>query len=39
MGLIHDVPSAQDLIARIVAEAEDIIKNKFGSVVGETIGA
>lgn len=39
MGLIHDIPTVQELMTRIVEEAEDIIKNKFGSVVGETIGA
>ena len=39
MGLIHDVPTVQELIDRIVTEAEDIIKNKLGSVVGETVGS
>lgn len=38
MGLIRDIPTVQELVDRIVSDAEDIIKNKFGSIVGETIG-
>lgn len=37
MGLIKDVPTVKELIDRIVSEAEDIIKNRFGSIVGEPV--
>jgi len=32
-GLIHDVPSCAELIHRIVAEAEDIIRNRLAGMV------
>lgn len=34
MGLIRDIPTVKELIDRIVADAEDIIKNKFAGIVG-----
>jgi NADH:quinone reductase (non-electrogenic) len=34
-GLIHDVPSVGELVARIVREAEDIIRSRLGSLVGD----
>lgn len=33
-GLIHDIPSASDLVTRIVAEAEDLITNRLASTMG-----
>ncbi|NRA36402.1 MAG: nitronate monooxygenase [Polyangiaceae bacterium] len=33
-GLIHDVPSVQELISRIVSEAEEIIKGRLGGTLG-----
>jgi len=39
MGLIQDIPTCDELIKRIVQEAEHIIKGKFASIVGEPIGA
>ena len=32
-GLIHDIPTAQQLIDRIIAEAESIVRERFGGVV------
>ncbi len=32
-GLIHDIPSASDLVTRIVAEAEDLITNRLASTL------
>jgi nitronate monooxygenase len=32
MGLIRDIPSCQELLDRIMAQAEAIIKEKFGQV-------
>jgi nitronate monooxygenase len=32
-GLIHDIPSCQELISRIVAEAEDVIKGRLARMV------
>ena len=32
-GLIHDIPGVKELIERIVADAEDIIKNRLNSIV------
>lgn len=39
MGLIKDIPTVKELIDRIVSEAEDIIKNRFGAIVGEPVGS
>ncbi|KAI9299684.1 2-nitropropane dioxygenase, partial [Cunninghamella echinulata] len=33
MGLIHDIPTCQDLLDRIVNEAEDIIQNRLISLI------
>ena len=33
-GLIHDVPTVKDLIDRIVAEAEDLIRRRLAGMVG-----
>ena len=33
VGLIEDNPSCEDLISRIVAEAEDIISNRLTGMV------
>ncbi|MEJ5976527.1 nitronate monooxygenase family protein [Novosphingobium sp. PS1R-30] len=33
-GLIHDIPSCQDLIDRIIGDAEAIVKQRFGGMVG-----
>jgi len=35
MGLIHDVPTCAELVARIVAEAEGIIRGRLAGLVGE----
>ena len=32
-GLINDVPSCQELIDRIMGEAEDIINKRFGTML------
>ena len=32
-GLIHDIPSVEELIDRIVADAEEIIKKRLNGVV------
>ena len=32
-GLIHDIPTCQELIDRIMAEAEDIIRGRLGGVL------
>jgi nitronate monooxygenase len=32
-GLIHDIPSCKELVARIVKEAEAIIRNRLDKVV------
>jgi nitronate monooxygenase len=32
-GLIHDVPTCQELIDRIIGEATSIVKNRFGGMV------
>ena len=32
-GLIHDIPTCQELIHRIVAEAEEIIAERLGSMM------
>ena len=33
-GLIHDVPSCQELIDRIIGEAEAIVKGRLGAMLG-----
>ncbi|MEP7221715.1 MAG: nitronate monooxygenase family protein [Novosphingobium sp.] len=33
-GLIHDIPTCAELIARIIADAEAIIKGRLGAMVG-----
>ena len=38
MGLIRDIPTCQELIERIMSEAEDIIQNRLGSMVGQPVG-
>ena len=38
MGLIRDIPTCQVLIDRIMSEAEDIIQNRLGSMVGQPVG-
>jgi NADH:quinone reductase (non-electrogenic) len=32
-GLIHDTPSCAELIDRIVAEAEEIVRNRLGGMI------
>lgn len=32
-GLIHDIPTCQDLVSRIISEAEAIIRDRLGGVV------
>jgi nitronate monooxygenase len=32
-GLIHDIPSCKELVARIVSEAEAIIRNRLDKVL------
>jgi nitronate monooxygenase len=32
MGLIHDIPTCKELLDRIMAQAEGIIREKFGQV-------
>ncbi|GHA05348.1 NAD(P)H-dependent flavin oxidoreductase [Novosphingobium arvoryzae] len=34
-GLIHDVPTCQELVGRIVAEAESIIQERLASMTGQ----
>jgi nitronate monooxygenase len=38
-GLIHDIPSCEELISRIVAEAEQIIRGRLGGMVREAVSA
>ncbi len=33
-GLIHDIPTCDELISRIVADAEAIVKSRLGSMLG-----
>jgi nitronate monooxygenase len=33
-GLIHDIPSCKDLVARMVKEAEAIIRGRLNKVLG-----
>ena len=37
-GLIHDVPSARDLVGRIVAEAEELLAGRLRHIVGASVG-
>ncbi len=37
MGLIRDIPTCQVLIDRIMSEAEDIINNRLGSMIGQPV--
>jgi nitronate monooxygenase len=32
-GLIHDVPTVKELIDRIVAEAAEIVRGRFGQML------
>ena len=32
-GLIHDIPTCQDLVGRIVRDAESIIKHRLGAMI------
>jgi nitronate monooxygenase len=34
-GLIHDIPTCQELIHRIVRDAEEIIQARLGAMVGQ----
>jgi nitronate monooxygenase len=38
IGLVKDIPSVKELIQRIMADAEDIIQNRFGAMIGQTVG-
>jgi NAD(P)H-dependent flavin oxidoreductase YrpB (nitropropane dioxygenase family) len=38
-GLIHDIPTAAELVARIVAEAEELIGGRLAVLVGDPVGA
>ena len=33
-GLIHDIPTCQELIDRIIGEAEEIVRGRFGAMMG-----
>jgi nitronate monooxygenase len=33
MGLVYDIPSCQELLDRIMAEAEEIINQKFAQAI------
>jgi NADH:quinone reductase (non-electrogenic) len=33
-GLIHDIPTVKDLVDRIVAEAEALIRGRLAAMVG-----
>jgi NADH:quinone reductase (non-electrogenic) len=32
-GLIHDIPTCQELMDRIIGEAESIVKQRFGGML------
>ena len=34
VGLIHDIPSVQELIDRIITEAREIMTTRFHAIVG-----
>lgn len=36
MGLINDVPTVRELIDRIMSEAEQLISERFGSIVARS---
>lgn len=36
-GLIHDIPTCQELLDRIMAEAEEIINGRFAAMLGTTV--
>ncbi|MBT7890490.1 MAG: nitronate monooxygenase, partial [Deltaproteobacteria bacterium] len=36
MGFVHDIPTVQELMDRIMKQAEDIIKEKFTQVISPT---
>jgi NAD(P)H-dependent flavin oxidoreductase YrpB (nitropropane dioxygenase family) len=38
-GLVHDIPTTAELVARIVAEAEEIIGGRLAGLVGDPVGA
>lgn len=38
MGLIHDIPTCQELIDRIMSDAEEVIQNRLASMVGQPVG-
>ncbi|MCH8333404.1 nitronate monooxygenase [Candidatus Sumerlaeota bacterium] len=37
MGLIRDIPSCQELIDRIMSEAEEVIQDRLGSMMGQPV--
>jgi nitronate monooxygenase len=38
-GLIHDVPSCQELVERIVQDAETIIRQRLSAAIREPVAA
>ena len=38
MGLIHDIPTCEELISRIAREAEAIINDRLAAVTGQAVG-
>lgn len=38
MGLIHDIPTCQELIDRIMSDAEEVIQDRLASMVGQPVG-
>lgn len=38
-GLIHDIPTCQDLVSRMVAEAESIISSRLGGLIDSEVRA
>ncbi len=38
-GLIHDIPTCQELVDRIMTQAEQIIRERMGSMLGERVPA
>lgn len=36
MGLIDDIPSCEELVNRVVAEAEDVIQSRLSSIIAPT---
>jgi nitronate monooxygenase len=37
VGLIHDIPTCRELIERTMAEAERIIRERLGRLIGEPV--